>query len=221
MHPTIEVYEHFVSISGEIGSVPAGTPMLFIRLAGCNLRCSYCDTPETQVAVGRHFGYVELKKLILSSHMTHVMFTGGEPLLQQENLLSLLVRFKEDCDKCVFHIETNGTIVPLMSLAYRATLVIDYKISYAAVMAIPFSEYSKMPSVFVKFVIGNEVEFYSAVFTIQKIYETLGGEYKPWFAIGTYNHELMPESKLAQMIIDSQVIRTSLNYQLHKKIGVS
>ncbi|WP_048151384.1 7-carboxy-7-deazaguanine synthase QueE [Methanolacinia paynteri] len=113
----MKVFEIFPSIQGE--GPYQGIPSAFIRLSGCNLRCRWCDTPKTQdgssgeeMTVDEVFGQV--KKLGLS----HVCITGGEPLIQQDELLSLLRDLHED--GYIVEIETNGTIDPVPVMEYSS-----------------------------------------------------------------------------------------------------
>ena len=79
---SITVCELFSSIQGE--SSYAGLPCFFIRLAGCNLKCSYCDTAYAQNREGgKDYSIDELVKEAEKSGMTLVEITGGEPLLQK------------------------------------------------------------------------------------------------------------------------------------------
>jgi 7-carboxy-7-deazaguanine synthase len=76
----VKIAEIFYSIQGE--GVLAGTPSAFVRTSGCNLRCSYCDTPYTSWAPEGLSLSVELILAQLSAFPTrHVVVTGGEPLL--------------------------------------------------------------------------------------------------------------------------------------------
>ena len=119
----LKVSEVFVSIQGE-GSY-AGTPCIFLRLATCNLKCAWCDTKYTwdweNYDIDREikeYSVHEIAKKITLSNKTHVVITGGEPLLQQANLVSLLrllksKRGKESNTNAYFiEIETNGTVIP-------------------------------------------------------------------------------------------------------------
>ena len=77
------IAETFTSIQGE--GMLAGIPSFFIRTSGCNLRCTWCDTPYTswQPEGGRR----SVRELIAAATVTglrHVVVTGGEPLLQRE-----------------------------------------------------------------------------------------------------------------------------------------
>ena len=78
------VAEKFVSINGE--GVRAGELAVFIRFAGCNLKCGYCDTKWAN-AVDAPAEKMESKDIldyILSTGVKNVTLTGGEPLLRQE-----------------------------------------------------------------------------------------------------------------------------------------
>jgi len=76
---TLRVNETFFSIQGEGGLI--GAPALFIRLDGCPLRCSWCDTPYALAGdAGREMTVVELAALAADHH--RVVITGGEPLAQ-------------------------------------------------------------------------------------------------------------------------------------------
>jgi len=77
------VAECFSSLQGEGGL--AGTPSFFIRLAGCNLRCRWCDTPyASHLPEGTQVGVEELVNLVAESGRRHVVLTGGEPLVQRD-----------------------------------------------------------------------------------------------------------------------------------------
>ena len=79
MSDPLQICETFVSIQGE--STFAGWPCFFIRLAGCNLRCSYCDTTYA-FAGGQPKSIPQLADEFRVSELTLVEVTGGEPLFQ-------------------------------------------------------------------------------------------------------------------------------------------
>ncbi len=98
----LQVCETFVSIQGE--STHAGAQCFFIRLAGCNLRCSYCDT-EYAYASGIPRCVSELVKEFRHSRIPLVEVTGGEPLIQHS--VSDLLKALKDYGTVL--IETNGS----------------------------------------------------------------------------------------------------------------
>lgn len=106
----LNVNEMFVSFQGEGAYI--GHPSLFIRLQGCNLACSWCDSKDS---IRRNGGTDYTAKDIIEKYknatFSNVVITGGEPLLQQndeefEKLIEYYV------DRSSIEIETNGTIVP-------------------------------------------------------------------------------------------------------------
>jgi 7-carboxy-7-deazaguanine synthase len=79
----MRIAEFFQSIQGE-GEF-AGTPSVFVRTTGCNLRCWYCDTPYTSwEPEGTHEPWQALAERILACECQHVVLTGGEPMLQPD-----------------------------------------------------------------------------------------------------------------------------------------
>ena len=99
---TLVVHELYRSIQGE--SSFAGRPCAFIRLTGCNLRCSWCDTPQAFTGGSRMtLDEVVTKTLALKTPV--VLVTGGEPLLQPATP-ALMARLC-DAGKVVL-IETSG-----------------------------------------------------------------------------------------------------------------
>ncbi|MDD1730295.1 MAG: radical SAM protein [Methanospirillum sp.] len=118
----MKIAEIFASIQGE-GSF-SGYPTLFIRFAGCNLRCRYCDTPAAQDEGGTVMDVTSIAEEVNRSGLSHVCITGGEPLLQQQDLLALLARLHDSGHE--ISIETNGTIDFRPSQQY-ATICMDVK----------------------------------------------------------------------------------------------
>ena len=105
---TFRVVEQFVSINGE--GRRAGQLALFIRFAGCNLNCEYCDTKWANEAEVSYEEYTveQLYQMIKNSKVKNVTLTGGEPLIQP-NMNSLLNKLREDKELCI-EIETNGSV---------------------------------------------------------------------------------------------------------------
>ena len=101
----LQVCETFVSIQGE--STFAGCPCFFIRLTGCNLRCSYCDTTHA-FAGGKPKTIPQLVDEFRVSGLSLVEVTGGEPLLQP-GTPALLKALQTARSGVVVLLETNGS----------------------------------------------------------------------------------------------------------------
>ncbi len=82
--------ELYTSVQGE--SSFAGLPCIFVRLAGCNLRCSWCDSEYTFTGGERHSLEQVEQKISELAPVKLVEFTGGEPMLQERELLPLMDR---------------------------------------------------------------------------------------------------------------------------------
>jgi 7-carboxy-7-deazaguanine synthase len=117
---TVRVKELFVSIQGE--STYAGLPCVFIRTAGCNLRCDYCDTAYAYEG-GRSMEIDELLKAVAERRINLVEVTGGEPL-HQENV-PLLIENLLDRGYTVL-VETNGSY-DISVVDSRAVRIVDVK----------------------------------------------------------------------------------------------
>jgi 7-carboxy-7-deazaguanine synthase len=118
---SLKVNEIFSSLQGE--SSYAGFPCLFIRLTGCNLRCCWCDTSYAYED-GSEKTSDELLELINSSKIKIVEFTGGEPLLQKEELIKVMEKI--DPAKTIL-LETNGSI-SLENIPDRVIKIVDIKL---------------------------------------------------------------------------------------------
>ncbi len=105
LHDAAEI---FYSIQGE--GVSQGTPAVFVRLAGCNLACSWCDTAYSWngAATPLKLTVAEVAAAVLRFPCRHLILTGGEPLIQQKALPELLALLPDHS----VEIETNGTILP-------------------------------------------------------------------------------------------------------------
>ena len=143
MGETINVVEVFSSIQGEGQFV--GYRQVFVRLAGCNLECDYCDTPESRVVVGQ--GQIEhtagkrdfhtitnpLSILSLAKYINNLLvlphhsvsLTGGEPLCQA-TIIALLAPLING----PIYLETNGTLPAELSmvLPYIDMISMDIKL---------------------------------------------------------------------------------------------
>jgi 7-carboxy-7-deazaguanine synthase len=110
----LKISEIFESLQGE--GVTCGAPCVFVRLAQCNLHCSWCDTKytwdferyryEDEV---REQSVAEVSQVVNRATSRRLVLTGGEPLLQQRPLKEFFARLAPDI---AVEVETNGTILP-------------------------------------------------------------------------------------------------------------
>ena len=114
--------ELYVSVQGE--SSFAGLPCIFVRLAGCNLRCSWCDSEYTFHG-GEKFTLDQVEEKIAAlAPVKLVEFTGGEPMLQERELLPMMDRL---LDKgYTLMIETSGER-PLAKVPKAVHKIMDVK----------------------------------------------------------------------------------------------
>lgn len=117
---TLRITEIFYSLQGETSTV--GLPTAFVRLTGCPLRCTYCDT-EYAFHGGKSYTLNDILDEVASYAPRHVTVTGGEPLAQPDcrALLSQL------CDAGYqVSLETSGAL-SIENIDPRVTVVMDLK----------------------------------------------------------------------------------------------
>jgi 7-carboxy-7-deazaguanine synthase len=118
--PRLKITEIFYSLQGEADSV--GFPTAFVRLTGCPLRCTYCDTAYAFYG-GSWATLDEIVERVRAFATRHVCVTGGEPLAQP-NCLPLLQRL---CDLGFrVSLETSGAM-PISAVDERVVRVVDVK----------------------------------------------------------------------------------------------
>jgi 7-carboxy-7-deazaguanine synthase len=114
------VWETFTSLLGE--STLAGLPAFLIRLAGCNLRCRWCDTTYAYEG-GQETSLESLVDAAQGSHTRLVLVTGGEPLLQKDTPLLLTKLLEAGLEVLL---ETNGSL-PIDGLDPTVRRIVDIK----------------------------------------------------------------------------------------------
>ena len=203
----LTVCETFTSLMGE--STLAGLPAFFIRMAGCNLRCRYCDTPYAYDG-GDTRPVAALVEEAHGSSSGLVLVTGGEPLLQ-ENTPALLVGLVEAGLEVV--LETNGSLT-IEGLDPRVRRIVDVKCPGSGMSAHNLWDNLKVltPRDEVKFVVMSEGDFTWALDVARR--HDLTGRV-PVLISPVFGAVALPE--VAAWIVNSrQPLR--LNLQLHKYI---
>jgi len=116
----LRVTEIFRSIQGE--STHAGRPCTFVRLTGCPMRCTWCDSEYTFTG-GEHISLAEVMKQVHDFGCRLVEVTGGEPLAQREGF-DLIKRL---CDEDYEVLVETGGYVSTEGLDQRAKIILDVK----------------------------------------------------------------------------------------------
>lgn len=192
--------EIFYSVQGE--GVNVGRPAVFLRLALCNLACSWCDTkytwdwqqydPKEQIV---EIPANEIQREILRHNCTYLVVTGGEPMLQQKQLIPLLQHLKNK--EFDIEVETNGTIIPSPELA---GLVDHWSVSpklqnsgnpqLSREIPEAYRFFVEVPSSHFKYVIQNEDDFAEVQSIMQK------------FGVAPGRTFLMPEAQNTESLLE-------------------
>ena len=126
--PRLKITEIFLSLQGEADT--AGWPTVFVRLTGCPLRCTYCDT-EYAFHGGQWRDIDDIVAEVLGHGVRHVCVTGGEPLAQKRCLLLL----RQLCDAGLdVSLETSGAL-DIGGVDPRVSRVVDLKTPGSGEMA--------------------------------------------------------------------------------------
>lgn len=118
----IRVCDEYACINGE--SLHAGRTAYLVRCGGCNLRCPFCDTPESWEQ-GTSIEVADVAERVLTSGTEHLLLTGGEPMLQPDATVALAEAVLAGGMDVV--VETNGT-QPIDALPEAVFRVLDLKI---------------------------------------------------------------------------------------------
>jgi 7-carboxy-7-deazaguanine synthase len=123
LHDPMQVTEIYKSLQGE--STHAGLPCVFVRLTGCNLRCTWCDS-EFSFYGGNKMRLEEVLSEVarLSPSGGLVEITGGEPMLQERDVIPLMEQLL-DADYQVL-LETSGER-PLLRVPKEVIKIVDVK----------------------------------------------------------------------------------------------
>jgi 7-carboxy-7-deazaguanine synthase len=203
----MKINEIFTSIQGETSF--AGLPFTFVRLTGCNLRCSYCDTQYAYEEGAEHC-LDEVIAEIKKRDVPRLVITGGEPLLQDETfaLCSRLL----DLGFTVL-LETNGSIL-IKDVDTRVHRILDIKCPGSRMdHRMDFRNIAYLTTRDeVKFVISHREDFEWALAAIKQ--HALQGRAHILFSP---LHEQLHPRELAAWILQEK-LNVRLQLQLHKYI---
>lgn len=221
----------FRSINGEVNLFHQGSVCTFIRLAGCNCRCKYCDTVYAQKKTsGIEMSIEQIIEKVRELHCHNITITGGEPLVQQKELKLLVDQLSKEAN---ISIETNGSIeIPYLWSAKVDSWVIDYKCSSSGMKHLMkdsnFAR-ARIDSIrartrdFIKFVIANRQDFRDAVLLIKRMKKvrdvyTLVWAFSPMFV----GNEMACQSLLDWIATEKELegLNIVVNVQIHKLINV-
>lgn len=211
----LQVVEKFVSVNGE--GRRCGQLATFIRFAGCNLNCGYCDTAW---ANARNVGFEpmsaeDIYAYIKDTKVSNVTLTGGEPLLQK-GMHELLAFLSKDPALYV-EIETNGSVLldTFSDLENPPSFTVDYKLPSSGMekmMALDNFSYVNHKDT-VKFVAGSmeDLEKTKEIIGAYKLTEKTNVFISPVFG------EIQLES-IVDFMKDNNMNGVNMQVQIHKII---
>lgn len=201
----LRITEIFYSLQGETRHV--GLPTVFVRLTGCPLRCTYCDTAYA-FSGGKNMSVAEILQQVAEYSPRYVTVTGGEPLAQKNSLLLL----KALCDAGYeVSLETGGAL-DIGDVDQRVMRVVDIKTPASGEVAKNRWENLELltPHDEIKFVLCDEHDYQWAKQIIQQY--QLGGRCAVLFSPA---HGSMNATQLAEWILRDR-LQVRLQLQLHK-----
>lgn len=212
----MNVIEIFKSIDGEGKRV--GLPVVFVRFAGCNLRCSYCDTKYSygegdNPIEPKKMSVTEIESAIFGTGIREVTLTGGEPLWQSD----IITLIRNLCERGYrVNVETNGSLIPPMfPSVVRENLfyTMDYKCNSSGM-----SDHMDMDAInsldcqdVLKFVVGSKGDMDQAAHVVHNMRSRPQVYFSPVF--GSIEPKEIVEYLLKNKLYDCKV-----QVQLHKII---
>lgn len=178
----LKVVEVFKSFQGE--GLDIGLPSIFIRFAGCNLACTFCDTPyASRLAETEYKDYTvnalidEITRVAEPQEVLGICLTGGEPFLQDPELLDSLL-FTLKGKGYYIDIQTNGTmLLNLENFKYVDRFSVSPKLSSSGnansikpdILQKYITDYGH--KTFFKFVISNQEDFAEMEVIVSKLFK--------------------------------------------------
>lgn len=212
---TYKVVEKFVSINGE--GKRAGQLAVFIRFAGCNLDCDYCDTAwanKSDVSYEEMTEF-EIYDYIKATGIRNVTLTGGEPLLREN--IDKLLRILSSDKSIRTEIETNGSveIEQFREISDNISFTIDYKLPGSAMEKyMELSNYDNLNMQdTVKFVVSDIADLERA----KEIIDEKGLTEKCSVYISPVFGKIEPET-MVNFMEENKMNDVNMQLQLHKII---
>lgn len=215
------ISEIFTSIDGEVNQWGQGCFTTFIRFAGCNEKCVFCDTPQ---ALSKDQGFEmstdEIFQLVEGIGCRKVTITGGEPLIHGTAFADLL-RLLIDQGYSV-SVETNGSMSVPLDLIGLSTVnwVFDYKLPGSGMnhLNIAPSLWRSIPyGSWVKYVIIDWADFAEAIKHSSDLLESRPDVKIAFSACLGYPEAISPDDIIAACI-DAEFFHVVFNLQIHKFI---
>jgi len=205
---SLAICELYESIQGETSL--SGIPTSFIRLAGCPLRCHWCDSDFTYTSATQ-LSFKEIFKTLQQFGWPHVCVTGGEPLFQ-----TATIPFLQELSQkhYVISLETNGAF-PIKEIPPSIKIILDIKCPKSGMTEHNFWENLSIiqPKDEIKCVIADRTDYEWAIDVIQK-HQLI--EKKIPILFSTVWEQLDPKILTEWIIADKLNVR--LNIQIHKYI---
>lgn len=210
---TYKVNEIFCSIDGE--GVRTGLSTVFIRLYGCNLKCSYCDTRYScENNEYTEMTLMDILEKVLSYGVPRVTLTGGEPLIHEgvRDLINSLV-----LNDIEVNIETNGAVNLDKFWEFRYTdrviITMDYKCASSGMedRMILSNLQLLQPKDVIKFVVSS----YNELEKMEYILEESGCKARPY--VSPVFGAIEPK-ELVEYVLDNKLYDVTVQVQLHKII---
>lgn len=208
----VRVTETFTSIQGE--STWAGLPCFFVRLSGCNLRCSYCDTTHAYPR-GRKTPIASLARAFARGNAAIAEITGGEPLAQP-GFRELAVRMRDSGGGRPVLVETNGSL-DISVIPDGVIAIMDVKCPGSGeAAAMDFENLKRLRSHDeVKFVVADRKDFDWACRVVRK-HKVTGRCHAILFSPVEGR---LPAAVLAEWVVESG-LPVRVQVQLHKVLNM-
>ncbi len=221
---TAKIAEIFESFQGE--GIYLGAKQVFVRFFGCNLSCSFCDTPLKHF---KEYSIDELKGEVLKFTDYHSLcLTGGEPLCQADFLRDFLEGIRDANIKV--YLETNGTLVDeLTTVLDRIDIIsMDFKLPSSCLCGTFWSQHEEFlkaclnKEVFIKMVIAHKTtdeDIFVARDIIKRIRPDVTLVLQPdWFDMDSLLLDKM--SSFKKEFTESEIRDVRILPQAHKYAGI-